>query len=106
MRPVATSVKHPVVRVKHVDEPCKMAESIEMTFEETHVWAQGTIYCRWGAYWRYLENTTDRTRRRCGLMANYFDHLFHMIVRNKNDCFSFSFSVLAFILLFTYACMF
>ena len=43
MRPVATSVKHPVVRVKHVDEPCKTAESIEMTFEETRVGSRNHI---------------------------------------------------------------
>jgi len=63
----------------------RIAEPIEMPFE---------IWTRMGpkkhlldrdAHWRHLANWTVRVRRQCGLLSNYFDHLFFCVVIIASD---------------------
>jgi len=45
-------------------------------------WQPFLSFYVWGAHWRHLANVTGTVckRRRCGLMSNFFDHLFSLFI--------------------------
>ena len=56
----------------------KMAEPIEMPFGDCLTWIQGTMYSIGFKIRRILSPPRGVTRRRCGLLPNYFGRLFYL----------------------------
>ena len=60
--------------------PAKTDELIKMPFVGGRSYGLNKFsseISRWGAHWRHLANTVERSvARRCDLVSNYFDRLF------------------------------
>jgi len=72
MRPIATDVVawSMCLCVRHRDEPCRTVKPIMMPLgRHTHVGSRNHACISWGAHWRQLANTINRSVRRqiCGL---------------------------------------
>ena len=89
--------------VCHDREPCKPSESMEIPFGTLSP-GKHVLYARVhiGATWRIP--LTELVLRRCGLMSDYFDHLFPIyylnflpftltLPKDLEQCFSFSTTV-------------
>ena len=72
-----------------VVSPAKTAEPIEISFGIWTRVGQRSRVLGGGAHWRHLANTVEpstvHVRRRCGLLSDYFEHLYKFVdEQNQN----------------------